>query len=160
MKKIYYLALSLLLCSCSIEINKGERNAEEFVKSKIDTDIIESIEVQPCDSLPSSLLVTWAHKDYLEGKITDDEFIETLTNVNNSLATKGSMKCEGMESWLRKAYTVVVKTKDGRTTDIQVIMDNDGTTPVTTGGEMCQEIEEYLNQRAKSSVVAMTFKSP
>lgn len=145
MKKLYFI-LPLLLCSCSLEIAPGERHAKEFVESKIDMSNVESMEVQPCDSLPSRLLTTWAHRDYLEGKITQDDFVELMSDINNSLTSKGTIKSDRLDGWLRKAYTVVVKTKDGRTTDVEVIMDNDGTTPVTTGGEMCKEIEEYINQ--------------
>lgn len=142
MRKIY-LALSLLLCSC-VEINKGESNAKEFVKSKIDATNIESIEVEPCDSILCDIPVEMKYISLLKGESTEDEFIELLTDVNNSVASKGVLKFQNREAWLRKAYTVVVKTKDGRTTDIQVIMDTDGVTPRITGGEIQKKINEYM----------------
>lgn len=163
MKKVFLLAIALLLVSCNTEQTKfgqGGSNACQFVKEQVPElrEDIDKIEVISEDSLLTDIGLTFASirageikLAYYEGKVSFDEMSRVLDSCKAELMYveqswqygNVSKKLEKFKYQWRKVYTVRVTMKSGTTKEPRVLMDQDGITPRRLESEFIDGLRQY-----------------
>lgn len=169
MKKVFLLAIALLLVSCNTEQMKygqGGKNACQYVKEQVPglREDIAKVEVIEEDSLLTDIGLTFAdmrlsqsESDYYQGKISRkkldaiiDSVSEAIKDVQYSwqfsnVVNDSLRQLKKFEYQWRKVYKVKVTMKSGDTKEPRVLMDQDGVTPRCLEKDFEKSLQEHID---------------
>lgn len=152
MKHLALLSIALLiLASC---MNQEERTIRDYINSKLGPTAQKAsdVEILSQDSVLSLIPLEWMYNDCLRGandsvyfKLAEYKYHATLARQSSLFGQKKTKElvAQHPHDW-RRIVRVKVTAEDGHVSDnIEVIFDNDNTTPYMIGNEYDMDLQMW-----------------